>query len=85
MQTQTVITMRRYPNRKLYGRLDGTRAGYYTIPDIYEQIKAGKLIKIEDNVTKQDITVKVLSDSLSILDLTLDTITTMIKNNEVKL
>lgn len=53
-----VLEVKKYPNRRFY---DATRKKHVTLADLYEQVRAGRQIRVTDSKTGDDITHVVLT------------------------
>jgi len=53
-----VVSITRYPNRRLYDR---TQARYITLPEIADLVRQGKTVAVRDNKTGEDLTRTILT------------------------
>ncbi len=53
-----MVQLRRYPNRRYY---DAARSQHLTLEDIFQLIRDGRQVRINDSKTGEDITVRVLA------------------------
>lgn len=60
-EVQKTKVIRRYQNRKLY---DTEECQYTTLRQLVEEIRVGREVMVVDNVSKTDITVKILLNAL---------------------
>lgn len=76
----TTVLIKKYTNNKLYIPKGNTEpAGYITTKDVITIIRKGKEVKIVDKTTGEDLTVAVLTNALTQIDLDYDMLTGLIR------
>lgn len=71
--------IKRYNNRKLYS---SELSHYVTIGEVFDMINAGEEVKIVDNSTGDDITLRTLKSGLTQLNIGMTQLKTLISNSE---
>jgi polyhydroxyalkanoate synthesis repressor PhaR len=69
--------VKRYPNRKMYSV---EKSHYVTLGDIFDMVNSGEDVKVLDNATGEDITLKTLKSGLYQLNINMDQVKGMIRN-----
>jgi polyhydroxyalkanoate synthesis repressor PhaR len=69
--------IKRYPNRKLYS---AEKSHYVTLSEIFDMMANGQEVKVIDNASGDDITLKTLKAGLYQLDISMDQVKGMIRN-----
>lgn len=69
--------VKRYPNRKMYSV---EKSHYVTLGDIFDMVNSGEDVKVLDNATGEDITLKTLKSGLYQLEMSMDQVKGMIVN-----
>jgi polyhydroxyalkanoate synthesis repressor PhaR len=69
--------VKRYPNRKMYSV---EKSHYVTLSEIFNMVNSGEDVKVLDNATGEDITLRTLKSGLYQLDMSMDQVKGMIRN-----
>ena len=76
-----MITLKRYPNRKMYSTKNSGlgKVGYVVLRDIRDLIKNGETIEILDSKTKENVTNAVLLEVVKVTAFNNNTLHNIIK------